>query len=129
MKFDFTVNCRGWQSGATASTAGTASWCCEAGHWHSQCHPSRFFWLIYPHDHRTFITSVPAITSWSACRFSVRAAKMKPIERIKSETILAVQRPRARLNEIRWPHRSVTFIPSALVPRVACEAELSVQAW
>ena len=75
---------------------------------------------------RTFITSVRAIMSWSPCCFSVKAAMMKPIQRIRNETILLAIRPRARPKEIRRPYRSVTLTPSAIFPRVACDAELSI---
>ena len=53
---------------------------------------------------------------------------MNPITRISAERIFAKYRPVARPKPIRRPSRSVTMMPSAIFPTVACLAELSISA-
>ena len=73
-------------------------------------------------------TRVPARMSWSACFRSVNAAIRNPMPRISAERIFAKWRPVALPNPIRLPSRSVTRIPSAIFPSVACFVELSISA-
>ena len=69
-------------------------------------------------------TRVLAIMSCRACLCLVNPAMMYPIANgIRPVTILAANLPVALPNVNRSPNRSVTMIPMARLPSVACASE------
>jgi hypothetical protein len=62
------------------------------------------------------------------CFFAVKAIMMYPMQRMALEMILAKYLPVALPNDTRRPFVSVTMMPSAIFPSVACLAELSIRA-
>jgi hypothetical protein len=66
--------------------------------------------------------------SWSACFFLVKPAIKNPMKIINIDTYLLKYLPVALMNEMRSPSKSVTMMPNAALPGVACIDELSKMA-